>query len=409
MATGRASIGGLPYESQPRQIWERPTSAALRPQLTPLQTRPISLPGRLALARKPLLIGSSHERLVGRKESTHPFQVVPIGWPALPRHQGDSNFDVSSSYSSLEPLRQSRISHKHVDAPHTRNYEYLPIQKRGMTRMIIFAMKRTCNFILTPFGILVTIYCLNVVAWGGMCFLLILNAAPAMCHPTCSNEFSTREEWIEIDSRCTVILLAIMAFGLSPWRLRDLYYLMQYRILKREEGLRRLAGIHRAWVRLLGSDCKTSRKNSTLGLCTNHSSVPIPASKAPDFPLYREYAPPTKIWKLDFMIWMYVANIVFQAVLVGVMWGYNRFNRPTWASGVFVALTLGAAASAGLMSWLESRKVRKVEGAPVAEETLLTDLEMDAAAKTQRRDAWNLEHYLRLWREEKVLWAVIRA
>lgn len=56
------------------------------------------------------------------------------------------------------------------------------------------------NYFLTPLGFCVTIYGLNVVAWGGMLFLLLWyvhhqlhnkqalidysNASPAMCHPT---------------------------------------------------------------------------------------------------------------------------------------------------------------------------------------------------------------------------------
>jgi len=41
-------------------------------------------------------------------------------------------------------------------------------------------------------GFLITVYMLNVVAWGGMLFLLLVNAAPAMCTPTCNDLYSPR-------------------------------------------------------------------------------------------------------------------------------------------------------------------------------------------------------------------------
>jgi Protein of unknown function (DUF2985) len=43
-------------------------------------------------------------------------------------------------------------------------------------------------------GFLITIYFLNIVAWGGMLFLLLVNAAPAMCNPTCDDLYSPRKE-----------------------------------------------------------------------------------------------------------------------------------------------------------------------------------------------------------------------
>jgi hypothetical protein len=49
------------------------------------------------------------------------------------------------------------------------------------TRSTIIGLRAFWKWFLTPFGFLVTIYALNVVAWGGMLFLLLLNAAPAMC------------------------------------------------------------------------------------------------------------------------------------------------------------------------------------------------------------------------------------
>lgn len=58
------------------------------------------------------------------------------------------------------------------------------------------------KFSITPIGFFVVLYGLNVVAWGGMLFLLMLHAAPAMNHPDNGDaDDSPRKVWIEIDSQ----------------------------------------------------------------------------------------------------------------------------------------------------------------------------------------------------------------
>lgn len=73
-------------------------------------------------------------------------------------------------------------------------------------------------------------------------------------------------------------------------------------------------------------------------------------------------APPTKSWKMDFVVWMYVWNTFLQAVLSGFMWGMNRYDRPSWSTGLFVALACIVAGVAGGMVWWEGRKVKRIEG-----------------------------------------------
>ena len=97
------------------------------------------------------------------------------------------------------------------------------------------------------------IYMLNIVAWGGMIFLLLCNAAPAMCYPTYDDINSPRRIWIVYDSQILTALFCVTGFGLIPWRFRDLHYLLKYRLQRDQIALRRLAGIHRDWFRLQGS------------------------------------------------------------------------------------------------------------------------------------------------------------
>lgn len=249
-------------------------------------------------------------------------------------------------------------------------------------------------YFLTPLGFFVTVYGLNVVAWGGMLFLLLCNAcksstpaplinilafpgmltaclAPAMCYPTCNDINSPRRKWIEVDSQILNALFCVTGFGLAPWRFRDLYFLLQYRLGGKDVALRRLAGINRGWFRLqgstelepsLGPDNVASRPN--LG---ESGAIPYPEDKIPDAPLTGVRARATAPWKLDFVVWFMVANTLLQCVLCGFMWGMNRYDRPSWSTGLFVALGCIVAIIAGLVMFFEGKTVKGIEGVPVSQ------------------------------------------
>jgi len=206
-------------------------------------------------------------------------------------------------------------------------YQFPP--KLPWTVSFAIAMRAFWHWFLTPLGFLVTIYALNVVAWGGMLFLLLCNASPAMCHPTCNDINSPRRVWIEIDSQILNGLFCVTGFGLIPWRFRDLYWLLVYRIglngrshEKKMNGLRRLAGIHRGWFRLDGSEKWRQEYGDDRDL--TNESVPLPLSKRLDPPLTGQRAPPTATWRLDFVIWCAVWNTFLQVCLCGFMWGFSR-------------------------------------------------------------------------------------
>ncbi|KAH6719989.1 hypothetical protein BKA61DRAFT_593961 [Leptodontidium sp. MPI-SDFR-AT-0119] len=274
-----------------------------------------------------------------------------------------------SNDTSIKKDVPSNEAAEYRTTPFDNGYEFPP--KHKWTESTVIFLKASWGFFITPIGFLVVIYGLNIVAWGGMLFLLLCNASPAMCHPTCNDINSPRRIWIEIDSQILNALFCVTGFGTIPWRFRDLYYLMQYRIQKKEIGLRRLAGINRGWFRLAGSQDLPI----TLGPGgidaelpnTPESSIPFPISKVPDAPLTGIRAPPTAIWKLDFVIWTMVWNTFLQAVLSGFMWGLNRYDRPSWSTGLFVALACIVAACGGIMSFIEGKHVKAIEGVPVSE------------------------------------------
>ena len=227
------------------------------------------------------------------------------------------------------------------------------------------------KFFITPMGFFWTIYGLNVVAWGGMIFLLLCNAAPAMCYPTCNAIDSPRRKWIEWDAQILTALFSVTGLGLAPWRFRDLYYLLKYRVQKQQDGLRRLAGIHNSWFRLQGSQelpAHIGPDNITAGVPLN--CVPIPEKSMPRAPLTGTRAPATKVWKMDFVVWCMVGNTFAQCALSGIMWGMNRYDRPSWATGFLVVVACGIAAVGGVPMFTEGKRVKSIEGVPLKERDL---------------------------------------
>jgi len=240
------------------------------------------------------------------------------------------------------------------------------------------------NFYNTGFGFFLTMYSLNVVAWGGMLFLLLCNAAPSMCYNgDCDHIDSPRRIWIETDSQILNALFCVTGFGLAPWRFRDLYFLLKYRIKNDHEALRALAGVHRGWFRLPGSNnlpVALGPKNvEEMTDKFDHSSVPLPLDTIPDAPPTGVRAPPTKMWKMDYVVWNNVANTLFQVCLSTFMWYLNRFDRPSWSTGLFVCLACIVAALAGIMMGTEGKHVKMIEGVPLTKgdlERLARDREL---------------------------------
>jgi hypothetical protein len=268
------------------------------------------------------------------------------------------------------------------------------------TRSAIIGLRAFWKWFLTPFEFLVTIYALNVVAWGGMLFFLLLNAAPAMCWALdeqrgwirdCDNLQSSRRIWLETDSQILNALFCVTAFGLIPWRFRDLYYLLRWRLMPKKYGLqqklyglRTLGGIYQNWVRLPGSQTldhmtlaehnAVAFPNTDLALTryeTNLPSVqanaldprfPWKLKKTPPKPLMGVRAPPTALWKIDFFVWCNVWNTLFQVCLCGFMWGMSRFDRPSWSTGLFIGLSCIVSGVGGIMSFVEAKKIKKIEG-----------------------------------------------
>ncbi|TQV90734.1 alpha-L-rhamnosidase C [Cordyceps javanica] len=226
-------------------------------------------------------------------------------------------------------------------------------KKAGIGSTIMNGLAAFWKFFITPAGFLITIYCLNIVAWGAMLFFLLLKAAPAMNHPSADDNSSPRKIWLEIDSQILNALFCVTGFGLAPWRFRDLYYFIRGARMHDRACMTKLVEQNRGWFR-----------PPTWYTQVDETATDTPEqAKPPTFT--GRVAPPTPVWKLGFTIWMMVWNTILQAVLCFFMWHYNRIDRPSWATGTFIGLGCGVSMLAGLMSYWEGRKVKKIEGPAV--------------------------------------------
>ncbi|KAM0546958.1 hypothetical protein ACHAPJ_010618 [Fusarium lateritium] len=206
-------------------------------------------------------------------------------------------------------------------------------EKWGPT--VMNGLKAFWKFFLTPSGFLITLYGLNIVAWGAMLFFLLLNTAPAMNHPSANSNDSARKKWIEIDSQILNALFCVTGFGLAPWRFRDWYRYHRAVHWKNVPAMQKLTEQNKAWFRppAWATEMQTEAKPKP----TDSTSEIIRSAT-----FTGEKAPPTPLWKLGFTIYMM-----------------------SWATGTFIGLGCGTGLLSGLMSWWEGRKVKKIEGPEV--------------------------------------------
>lgn len=273
----------------------------------------------------------------------------------------------------------------YLTEPFENGYHFPPKYPFGETCKHAWSI--SWRWVLTIKGFLITIYGLNVVAWGGMLFLLLCNASPAMCIPDCDDKHtSPRQIWLEIASQILNALFCVTGFGLAPWRFRDLYYLMKYRISNDFDGLRHLAGIHKGWFRLPESPTLPLDVGGPdkIPEGTPPAAIPLPEKKTPKPPASGMRAPPTPIWKLDAVIWLMVWNTFFQIALATCMWAMDRFNRPPAVTGILVGFGCVVAIVGGQIMGSEGSSVKSVEGISLTDED---------KARLQSDEARGILHY----------------
>jgi hypothetical protein len=331
------------------------------------------------------------------------FRLTPLNY----RKPYDTTDNVPSSSNSD---REQWVVGPDETGTYPNGYRFP--KKHTWTQATVIGLKAFWRFTLTPFGFLITLYGLNVVAWGAMIFFVLLNAAPAMCHPSCNDINSARKKWIEYDSQILNGLFCVTGFGLIPWRFRDFYFLMRWRLRGEKLYFRKLAGVHRGWFRLPGSEHLAddigpppvyNKKNpmteespppyseEEIAAMEANPAIPIPVTSMPPAPLTGVRAKPTKPYKIDIVVWMYLWNTIFQGALAGCMWGLNRYNRPSATTGIFITCGCIVAIIAGIVVFIEGKKIKAVEGIPVHEYDVFETVEermenQEKEAKKHKKD-----------------------
>jgi hypothetical protein len=169
---------------------------------------------------------------------------------------------------------------------------------------------------------------------------------------------------------------------------------------------RTLAGLYRGWYRLPGSeslpdhvapppvynkkhpqtaDSPPPYSEVEISELESNTAIPLPVTSMPEPPLTGIRAAPSRSWTLDFVIWMYLWNTIIQFFLAGFMWGYNRYNRPSWAVGLFITIGCLTGIFAGICVFIEGKKVKKAEGIPIQEYDVLESVE-EYHARKQKED-----------------------
>ena len=133
--------------------------------------------------------------------------------------------------ASQEAATVLELAHHDPSIPYANGYQFPPKHTKWQATKI--GARGFWNYFITPVGFLITIYSLNVVAWGGMLFLILCHATPAMAHPSWNDNYSSAKIWLETDSQILNALFCVTGLGLIPWRFRDLYYLLQWRWRRR--------------------------------------------------------------------------------------------------------------------------------------------------------------------------------
>ncbi|KAK9376191.1 uncharacterized protein V1513DRAFT_376066 [Lipomyces chichibuensis] len=185
-----------------------------------------------------------------------------------------------------------------VENPKQNGGQHVSEPLRRHLRVLIWTyLKMALKFCLTVKGFFVATYLCLVIAFGGMLFLILVGAAPAMNrHDGPDGTDTPGKRWIEIDSQVLNALFCVTGFGLMPQRTKHLYFLIRGQLDNQERA-----------------DVQLMRR-------------------------YPWYVPGRNWWALAAVLYLYELNSCFQVVMAAGMWAYNRHNRPPWLTGMSMGL-----------------------------------------------------------------------
>ncbi|KAK9314045.1 hypothetical protein V1522DRAFT_436533 [Lipomyces starkeyi] len=252
---------------------------------------PISDDGR---ARRPTLSEAGVTIVVGVTDaSPHPGVMAATMMSIM--------VDVPGPREVLKRHASTLEQTSPVDNPKQNGEQHVSFVSEPLRRHLLVLiwtyLKMALKFFLTVKGFFVTAYLCLVIAFGGMLFLILVGAAPAMNRLDGPDGTDTPgKRWIEIDSQVLNALFCVTGFGLMPQRTKHLYFLIRGQLDNQE----------RANVQLMRR--------------------------------YPWYVPGRNWWALAAVLYLYELNSCFQVVMAAGMWAYNRHNRPPWLTGMSMGL-----------------------------------------------------------------------
>lgn len=245
------------------------------------------------------------------------FAAAP-GPEALLR-RGSDFFDADHHTPGQHTIHPTPAADVNFHREHTRK-QIFKRRMKGLKYLTKEYLKLSLKFVRTWKGFFITVYFLLVVAFGGMLFLLLCNAAPAMSREWGPDDkvHSPRQIWLEIDSQVINALFCITGLGLFPLRCRDMYLWIRGRYMGDIYCNAKILKIHSNWF----------------------------------------WSGFTSDGKLLLVVVLYIMNSVFQVLLCFVMWHFNRFTRPSWTTGLLIAASFSCVIVAGVVMFVEAKRIK---------------------------------------------------
>ncbi|KAI0307282.1 hypothetical protein B0F90DRAFT_1932074 [Multifurca ochricompacta] len=255
-------------------------------------------------------------------------------------------------------------------------------------------MKGVWAFLRTPLGIAFGIYGFLVVFWGTA--IVFFLAKWINLHNQTTQDF-----WEEVTQQIENGLFCLTGIGLIPWRIIDTYrmskiwyYKRRTRRLRKKAGLPELYDkddlpdpifdpnyVHvltdRQQYELHHRNFLSSTFSCSMVLLTfRRSSEQKKFMKSQTW--YRPHGTEThRAFPINTALWICLlndGNSVFQCILAACMWSMNRFDRPSWTTGLLIPLAFGCGILSGILIWQGGKKTKRTER---VEERLRRALEID--------------------------------
>lgn len=214
-----------------------------RSQSTPAQYRKTNdespIPSALARLGSFAADGSRRKR---RPTVSEAGVAIVDGITEVVPHPGIMAAAFSSAAVAPTPAEVLRRKSTTGEKSHAdKNTDDLKVSKGYYMTLMMSYIKLVWKFVTTAKGLFIVVYLCLVIAFGGMLFLILIGAAPAMNkHDSPDSDDTPGKRWIEIDSQVLNGLFCLTGFGLMPQRTKHLYFLIKGQIKGKETTERQL-------------------------------------------------------------------------------------------------------------------------------------------------------------------------